>query len=226
MNLKPFYRNILPHIRKYILARPIMFITDKTHRQWLDKMYFKGNYISESEDFEKFRIQAWNDPDWEEILELCDPLEVHVRMGHFFETHLREIIFDLDTSDSVGLETAFDYAKGFYDWILTNREKEVDIVRILFSGNRGFHIRVLLTERLSPIALEAKMLEWKDAYNKPFIGVVDTNMCRPSHFIRMPFSYNKKGKKFSFFCERFGEFSETIAKEKSDQLKESFSTCV
>jgi len=221
-NLCEFYKKILPHVRRYVFGRPLLILTENTHQQWQDRFYFKSHFISEIEDFDRFRIQAWNDTDWVDIIDKLKPMEFHVRMSHFFETHLREVVFDLDPSESIGLELPFEYGKGFVDWLNTNVSQEFHEVRMLFSGNRGFHIRLVLKNRKPKEALEDFMNICVDKYGKPFVGKVDTNMCNPLHFIRMPLSYHMKGEKLSFFVDKLEKFNEEIAKEKSQSLLEAF----
>jgi len=220
--MKLYYINALPHLIKYCLARPLLYVNTKAHVQNMKIEYAKQGFMGLNIYTKKVKIQAWNIQDLSETINMLDPVEIHYRMGHFHETELNEIIFDLDTDESVGIETAFDYGKGLIDWIKTCRHDEINQVRMLYSGNRGFHIRVQLKHRYRKELLKTKMDEWVLTYKRPFVGEVDTNMCNPLHFIRCPLSWNKKGQKFSYFVDNLSDFNEIIAQENSDRVKNKF----
>lgn len=217
INLTKYYQKLYPVIAQRIKARPIMILTqDKIHIQ---KAYttIHPEFVKENGDY---YMQAWNEAQYQEIVTATNPAEIHIRNGHFFETELRDIIFDLDAEEASTLDMTFSYGKALVDWIQTNKESEIEKITMIYTGNRGNHIRCLLKYRKN----QEQILDWMDecttGCSATFIGKVDKAMANSKHFCRMPMSYNTKGQKFSFCVDKLKEFNKDIAEEKSQRVYE------
>ena len=153
--------------------------------------------------------------DIDSFVEKYSPVEIHMSVTHFFESTFKVVFIDLDASPSMGIATVFDYACGLKDFIMgISPTKDI---RMVYSGNRGFHLHVTLSQRLFPEEVE-KFLEKVASYPKPFIGKIDSAVNSIHHFIRVPYSYNCKGKKFSFYVDKLKDFNEDLAVEWSSRL--------
>ena len=217
MNYEKIYTALIDEIFPFVLGRPLMIKKGKIYMKKDSKSIAPSHFVGVAP--EAFPLQVWTREDLISLLKTHNPSELHRSMGRFFETQLNELIFDLDTSPSSGLESSFAYGKGLYDWINQYQENTITNCRMLYSGNRGFHITVTLKTSHSQPYLKKVMENWIAQYGQTFIGVIDTNMTDYKHFIRVPFSYNDKGGRFAFYVDKLTEFTEKIAQEKSDKIK-------
>jgi hypothetical protein len=211
MKLNLFYSKVLPLVEKLLYFRPLLIISsDAAHRQ------FKFNPDdSDLSIGDRVPIQFKLGDNLNSFIEKNSPVEIHMGVTHFFESTFKHLFIDLDASPSMGLATVFDYAMGLKDFVLTISPTRS--IKMVFSGNRGFHLHVELSQRL--LESEAKEYLVKVcSYPKPFIGKIDVGVNTSSHFIRVPYSYNLKGGKFSFYVDRLKEFNNDIALEWSERL--------
>jgi len=211
MNFSKYYAGILNLNFDLIKYRPLLIISlhDK-HRQF-QRDVVPGSLCSG----ERTPLQILNRDDIPVFLNSYYPKEVHCSSTRFYETSFKNFVIDLDASKSTGISTVFDFAKGFGDHI--RKHPLVEKVKILFTGNRGFHLHISLLQRKTFEETKALVGSFQD-YQMPFIGVIDTNVLLEGHFIRMPFSFNTKGQKFSYFVDKLNSFNLEIAQEQSDLL--------
>lgn len=213
MNFAKYYARILELNFDLIKYRPLLIISlhDK-HRQF-QRDFIEGSLCSG----DKTPLQILSKEQIPVLLESYHPKEIHCSSTRFYETSFKNFVIDLDASKANGISTVFDFAKGFSEHI--RKSGQVKKVKILFTGNRGFHIHVSLVQRKTFEETGALVESFKE-YHTPFIGVIDTNVLLQGHFIRMPFSFNTKGQKFSYFVDKLDSFNPDIAQEHSDRLYE------
>lgn len=193
--------------------RPLLVVTSEGKtRQFTSKAFVLADDLRQSD---KTPLQLRSLDGLDQFLNLYEPVEMHMAVTRFYEQSFKSFVIDLDSSPSMGIGTVFDFAKGFGEYI--SGKPFVKGVRILFTGNRGFHIHVELVSRASSAEVNSMFASFA-AYPHPFIGTLDSNVLRIGHFIRMPFSWNRKGKKFSFYVDKLNEFNSDIAKDFSCKL--------
>lgn len=211
MKFNLYYSKVLPLVERLLYFRPLMVIsTDASCR----KFKFDPG-VSDLSIGDRVPIQFKLGDNLGSFIQKNSPIEIHMGVTHFFESTFRTLFIDLDSSPSMGLATVFDYAMGLKDFIQTISPTRS--IKTVFSGNRGFHLHVELSQRL--YTSEAKeFLDKVCSYPKPFIGKIDVGVNTYTHFIRVPFSYNLKGEKFSFYVDKLKDFSNDIALECSERL--------
>lgn len=220
-NFTEFYINVVPKVYDFVCYRPLRLIClddagEPYNRQFARKVWEGDCDLMRVS--EKTPLQIIFPKNVRSFMRCYKPIEIHMSVARFYEDTFKHFVIDLDTSKSIGISSCFDFARGFIEYIRKN--SSIESTRCLYTGNRGFHVHVFLKTRLTPDALQNLFISFQD-YHKPFIGKLDMNVIRLGHFIRMPFSFNSKGNKFSFWVDKLSDFNESIAQEKSEQLYRS-----
>lgn len=216
-NFNLYYKRVLPRLSDMLFYRALMVVTlGRDNKPEGIKRRFESKDIEGAFKLAgRVPLQIASEDEISPWVDRFFPVEVHMSVTRFFEPSFKTIYVDLDSSAAVGLMTVFDYAKGLSDFVL--KMDNVRALRMVFTGNRGFHFHVELSKRLSVEKVNEFMLKVKE-YPQPFIGKIDMGINVPNHAIRVPFSYNLKGKKFGFYVDKLKDFSEEIAQENSDRL--------
>lgn len=210
MNVVKAYEALADKLLPYVIARPLRLVyEDGANRLWARTP--TERMLREPEQG-AYPVQVWSMPDLLGLLRDEQPIEIHHRSAAFFEYSRNFMVFDLDTAKHSGVQTSFRWGKRFLQY-LVGRE-EVAHVRMLFTGNRGFHLRTWLRRRHEPEIYDKMVKDFVDGFGEPFLGEVDTLPCKREHYVRCPHSYNVKGSRFSFFVETLDDFTPEIA----DQL--------
>jgi len=216
LNFSLYYKRILPKLSTMLFYRPLMIVTvDMYKSEEFKRRFESGDREGAFKLGGRIPLQLTLEEEIPGWVDTYNPVEVHISVTRFFESSFKHIYIDLDASPAIGLMTVFDYAKGLSEYVL--KKEGVQSLRMVFTGNRGFHFHVELSKRLSTEEVTGFMQEVQE-YKEPFIGKIDMGVNVPNHSIRLPYSYNLKGNKFAFYVDKLNEFSEDIAQDWSDHL--------
>ena len=214
MNPVVVYQKLAEHILPYLYGRPVMVVgADGGHRMWARQ---QGDGLLRESEQTGVPLQVWSLQEFLDLLTVETPAELHVRARGFWEHSRSLIVYDLDTAPHSGIQTSFRWGKRFREYL--RQRPEVSSSRMLFTGNRGFHIRVCLNRRYEPEPYQQLLTTLLKDFGEPFLGDVDTKPSLPQHFVRCPHSFNIKGQRFSYFVDNCDDFNTAAADEMNARI--------